>query len=93
MLAVWKPHADLDCRLDLVEERLDQAVVARLDPLAPDVFVLFERLTVDRVAEECPAIGRFDLEVARSVSWGAPRRHTAPRRLAECPRMQDQMPL
>jgi hypothetical protein len=47
---------------DLVEPRLDHAVVARLDPLAPDLFVLFERLTVDRVADECPAIGRFDLE-------------------------------
>jgi hypothetical protein len=47
---------------DLVEARLDHAVVARLDPLAPDPFVFYERLTVDRVAEECPAIGRFDLE-------------------------------
>jgi hypothetical protein len=47
---------------DLVEARLDHAVVARLDALAPDPFVFYERLTVDRVAEECPAIGRFDLE-------------------------------
>jgi hypothetical protein len=39
---------------DLVEACLDHAVVARLDPLAPDLFLLFERLTVDRVAEECP---------------------------------------
>ena len=62
MLVVWKPHADLDCRLDLVEERLDHAVVARLDPLAPELFVLSERLTVDRVEEECPAIERLDLE-------------------------------
>ena len=45
---------------DLVEARLDHAVVARLDPLAPDPFVFYERLTV--VAEDCPAIGRFDLE-------------------------------
>ena len=33
MLAVRKPHADLDCRLDLADERVDHAVVARLDLL------------------------------------------------------------
>src|SRR5712691_10586318 len=57
----------MDCRLDLVEERLDHAVVARLDPLAPDLFVLSERLTVDRVAGRVRVTG-LAREASRLVS-------------------------
>lgn len=56
--------------VEVVEERFEHTVVQWADPLAPDRFVLAERVTGDRVAEECAADGRFELEPVLRLQFG-----------------------
>src|SRR5260370_32580965 len=50
------------CRLDLVEDSLEHAVVKRLDPLAPDRLILPKYLALQPVTKERPAVHSLELE-------------------------------
>ena len=51
-----------DCGLNAVKQAFEHAVVKRLDLLAPKRLIVPERVTLQDVAQQCPAVYRLELE-------------------------------